>query len=126
MPELEPRSEKFGKDRRLLSRPQFQAVFDAENRIRSPYFTILVKGTTHPTTRLGIVASKKLGDAVRRNRAKRLIREVFRRNKTVTAGLDIVVIPRTELFEATYTSLEESFRSALQRYAARLTKHGRS
>jgi ribonuclease P protein component len=127
MPELEPRSgSKFGKDRRLLRRTEFQEVFDAANRMRSRYFTLLTKPTPHPQTRLGIVASRKLGDAVRRNRAKRLIREIFRRNKTVLAGVDIVVIPRTELFQAPYASLEEDFRSALERCAARLSKHGRS
>jgi ribonuclease P protein component len=127
MPELEPRSgSKFGKDRRLLRRTEFQEVFDAANRMRSRYFTLLTKPTPHRQTRLGIVASRKLGDAVRRNRAKRLIREIFRRNKTVLAGVDIVVIPRTELFQAPYASLEEDFRSALERCAARLSKHGRS
>lgn len=70
-------------------------------------------------TRLGIVASKKLGNAVRRNRAKRLIREIFRKNVPPSAlgGVDIVVIPRTELFDATFASLQEDFQAVLARFA---------
>ncbi len=65
-------------------------------------------------SRLGIAATRKLGGAVQRNRAKRLIREVFRRNN-VAAGYDIVVIPKRELLGASLTVLEADYRNLLER-----------
>ena len=64
--------------------------------------------------RLGIAATKKLGGAVQRNRAKRLIREVFRRNNGAP-GFDVVVIPKRELLDATLTVLEADYRNSLDR-----------
>ena len=115
-------SERFPKSRRLRRRGEFQRVFDLSHRTKARYFTLLMAPNTAGTARLGIVASRKLGDAVRRNRAKRLIRDIFRRTGTLPAGqaFDVVVIPRRELFDAAYPSLESDFRSALERGAARL------
>jgi ribonuclease P protein component len=68
--------------------------------------------------RLGIAATKKLGGAVERNRAKRLIREVFRRNK-IADGFDVVVIPKRELLDASLSTLEADYRRLLSRRVAR-------
>lgn len=127
MPSQRPtgvRSHAFGKARRVRRRGEFQRVFDSGYRVATRYFTLLFSPRDSPPTRLGIVASRKLGDSVRRNRAKRLIREVFRHLDAPSAALDLVVIPRRELFDAPFTDLERDFRAAWRRGASRLRPRG--
>ena len=80
--------------------------------------TVFLLANSLPESRLGIAATRKIGDAVRRNRAKRLVREIYRQNR-VAAGFDIVVIPRREIFDANYGSLEADYRALLRRAARR-------
>jgi ribonuclease P protein component len=98
----------------IRARGDFQRIYDTGRRLSGRLMTLFIgpNGTTHP--RLGIAATRKLGPAVVRNRAKRLARELFRHHKP-PGGLDIVVIPRREMLDASYVTLEAEFRALLDR-----------
>jgi ribonuclease P protein component len=104
----------FRAHERIKTRAQFQKIYQKGVRVHGRFSTVFVLANELPIGRLGIAATKKLGGAVERNRAKRLIREVFRRNK-VAPGFDVVVIPKRELLETSLTTLETDYRSTLER-----------
>jgi ribonuclease P protein component len=66
------------------------------------------------TPRLGIAASAKMGNAVVRNRAKRLVRELFRTHAP-SRPVDVVFVPRREIVHAAWPDLEADYCAALQR-----------
>ena len=76
--------------------------------------TVFVVPNDSSRSRLGVAASRKVGNAVQRNRVKRVAREIFRRHKVV-AGLDIVIVPRREMLDAPFSSLEADYLAALDR-----------
>ena len=60
--------------------------------------------------RLGVVASRKVGNAVARNRARRLLREVFRRHRGECSGaFDVVIVARRSLLDARWPQIEQEF-----------------
>jgi ribonuclease P protein component len=99
---------------RIRRRPDFERVYSEGVRVRGRFMDLMVLPNGGTVLRLGVAATRKLGSAVVRNRAKRLAREVFRRQK-VAAGLDVVVIPRREMLHASFASLETDYRAALDR-----------
>ena len=67
--------------------------------------------------RLGIAATRKFGGAVERNRAKRVIRDIFRRTLH-PRDLDVVVVPRSGFLEASYQSIEAEYAACIARRRA--------
>jgi len=81
---------------RLLTAAGFQRVFQhCDNKVSDRYITVLAKYNALGHPRLGTVVSiKNAGNAVRRNRIKRLIRESFRLNRAELDNVDLVVLVR--------------------------------
>jgi len=105
---------KFRPIQRIRRHVDFQGVYASGLRIPGRYYTLFSKPNGLAVGRLGIAATKKLGGAVVRNRAKRLIREVFRRND-IAPGFDIVVVPRRELLSTSLTTIEAEYRASITR-----------
>jgi ribonuclease P protein component len=110
----ESRSYAFPAPSRIRRRPEFLQVYEHGVRIRARLMTVMALRNTLGYSRLGIAATRKMGGSVVRNRAKRLVRELFR-HADVPAGLDIVVIPRRDMLDADFRTLESEFRYALRR-----------
>ena len=86
--------EKFPKSARLRKRPEFLNLSRTGKKVHSPNFIVIRANNKRGESRLGITVSAKVGNAVVRNRIKRLVRELFRRHRHELAALDIVVIAR--------------------------------
>ena len=114
---------------RLLKRVEYEAVYGAGQRRSSPQFAVFFrsqhrfrrrpwrdsarrvswKHAAGPgrTSRFGISVKKALGGAVVRNRIRRRIREILRRNRTeIPSGWDIVIHPRRSVAQAPFAPLE--------------------
>lgn len=114
---------RFRKSQRLLSRGDFDRVQNGREvrRASSAHFLILLSDREAAQTgaRLGIIASRRVGSSVRRNRAKRLIREFFR-SATGLGDYDMVVVVKTgaEKLSAAKAAAELSATVARARKAA--------
>lgn len=108
----------FTRSERVRRRAEYQQVYDRGVKVHGRTFTLFRFANGLQVGRLGIAATRKLGGAVVRNRAKRMVREVFRRNKPAP-GIDIVIVPRREMLHTSLVALESEFRNILERSARR-------
>jgi ribonuclease P protein component len=106
----------------ITRRVDFEAAYGAGAKVNGRLMTVFVRPNGGQHARLGIAATRKIGGAVTRNRAKRLTRELFRTHKPM-APLDIVVVPRREFLDAPYATLEREFDALVER-AARFGRRG--
>jgi ribonuclease P protein component len=106
----------FSKTDRLLKRDEFRRVYEQGRKVQAKYFAAFVLPTEQRQPRIGITVTRKFGKSVERNRARRLLREVFRKNKwLVPPGVDIVINVKGPLAEAGYSELERDFITFLER-----------
>jgi ribonuclease P protein component len=77
---------------------------------------VFCRASGGPLTRFGISVKKALGGAVVRNRIRRRIREIIRRNRTeIPTGWDLVIHPRRSVAVAAFAPLERELAGLLRR-----------
>ena len=121
-PERLPRAD------RIRRREDFLRIQSEGRRVHTPHFILVVLPATDTRLRLGVTVSRRVGDSVRRNRVKRLVREVFRRNRGLfPPASDVVVVARAGASGLDYAAVCAEFGAAdgALRRAATSKREGR-
>jgi ribonuclease P protein component len=111
-------SGRFPSASRVRKRVEFLSIQERGQRVSTPRFVLILSASTaagpHPgSARLGITASRKVGNAVVRSRAKRLIREAFRATRGLwPPGIDLVVIVKRSPGESKLESVVAEWEAA--------------
>jgi len=110
----------FKKEDKILKRREFLQLQRCGKKIQDSNFIVIYSEGRFDKKRIGITASKKIGNAVKRNKIKRLIREHFRMNRDKIAEfMDINVIVKKRAGEISadmvFKSLEGIFKKIPRR-----------
>ncbi|MCA9067591.1 MAG: ribonuclease P protein component [Planctomycetaceae bacterium] len=111
----------ISKDQRIRSSLDFARVYDLKQRAGDEHLLVFGLRNELGHTRFGLSVSKKHGNAVKRARLKRLLREAFRLSQhDLPRGLDLVLIPRQNS-GATLADYRESLKRAARKLDRRLS-----
>ncbi|KAA0889712.1 ribonuclease P protein component [Oryzomonas rubra] len=104
----------FPKSARLRKRLEFLRLLNSPHKFATKGFLVVWQENDGSQARLGVTVSKKVGNAVVRNRVKRYTRETFRQMRLLLPCVDLNVVARRESammdFGAARRELEKAFR----------------
>lgn len=90
----------------LNKNKDFLTLYRKGSCVVSKNVVVYFRKNSLPCNRLGITAGKKVGNAVKRNRAKRIIRQAYRENElSLPVGIDIVIVARASAPDAKSDSI---------------------
>ena len=97
---------------RLLHNAQFREAYEQNRRWHGRHMVLFLRAAPDASLRLGVVASKKVGNAPERARAKRRLREAFRRQRAEFAGRtdDVVLVARRSILAAPWDEVVAELR----------------
>jgi len=101
---------RFPSTKRLGTRREFLKVYERGHRVATRSFVLFGLESAIAHSRIGITVTRKCGNAVVRNRVKRLVREVFRRHQEeLVPPMDLVLNARLGMERARLSDLEHEF-----------------
>jgi ribonuclease P protein component len=110
---------RFPRTARLRTPSEFRAVYSLGRKRRSSSFVVFVLPTARAVIRFGLTTPRKLGKANERNRVRRRLREMLRRDRALLAtGYDVVINPRRAVLVRDFEELRSELRSLLQGLAS--------
>src|SRR5438034_166537 len=109
----------FPKQARLLRASEFERVFDARNSVSDAWIVLYGAANECGHPRIGMTVSRRVGNAVVRNRWKRLLREAFRTTQGQLPSLDLVCVVRGQS-PPTFGQMRESLIALSGRLQSRL------
>lgn len=98
---------------RLRRRPEILKVQRGGRRRRRRHLTVCLRPNELGHPRFGSAVSRKVGNAVVRNRVKRRLREVFRHLRPQLDGLDVFILTRPAIATASLQTMMEEITSGL-------------
>ncbi len=112
----------FPKKQRIKNQIEFGAVLQEGRKFVCSSFVILTLETSNDFPRLGIIVSKRIGNAVIRNKVKRRFREIFRQlsNQNNLSQKDFVIIARKTSSQVSYEDLNLSVLKSFQWFERKL------
>lgn len=100
---------------RIRKKKDFISLYRNGWRFRGRHFHLVYLPNQLGFSRFAVVVGKKVGGAVLRNRIKRWLRELFRRNKSeIAKPADLVIIARRDIRNASREEIKAGYLSALQ------------
>lgn len=104
----------FPSSLRIQKREEFRLIYSKGVKHSSDSFSLFVLGSGYGKGRLGLTVTKRVGKAHKRNKVKRIFREIFRKNKEkLDQNVDIIIHARPDVVTKTYRELEKEFLSLI-------------
>ena len=100
----------------LRRKSDFSTIYNKGKSVGDRYVVLFYRKNNLPYNRIAYLASKKVGNAVKRNRARRLMKESFRLKKMeIPTGYDLIFIARNTITNRKCAEVKKSLASALKR-----------
>lgn len=103
-------NQRLAKHQRLTESSRIRETFNQQQKQVGKFMVFWLRSGDDTSSRVAVVASKKVGNSVKRTLARRKLREVFRRNRNKLIGHDdVVLVARGHIIQASAPSIEKEF-----------------